>query len=97
MKSLLNDFFLMNKRPQGLEIDNALKVVVCWSATEDKKIFLNVFEVNVEGGSAVLEEEGNIVIEELGPNAIFAMRRRFWPEEEMLKKATHIPKPKKKK
>lgn len=58
---------------------------------------MNVFEVNVEGGSAVLEEEANIIIEELGPNATFSLRRRSWPDDDMLKKATHIPKPKKKK
>ena len=33
----------MNKRSKGIEIDKALKVVVSWSVTEDKKIFLNVF------------------------------------------------------
>ena len=62
LRNLINDFFLMNKRPEGIEIDKALKVVVCWSVTEDKKIFLNVFEVNIEGGSAILEEEGKLVI-----------------------------------
>ena len=58
---------------------------------------MNVFEVNIEGGSAVLEEEGNIVIEELGPNVTFSMRRKSWPAEDMLKQSTYIPKPKKKK
>lgn len=66
----------MNNRIKGLEIDNALKVVVCWSATEDKKLFLNVFEVNIEGGNAILNEEGKLVIEELGPNAQFVLRRQ---------------------
>lgn len=56
LRNLLNDFFLMNNRPQGVEIDKALKVVVCWTVTEDSKIHLNIFEVTVEGGSAVLEE-----------------------------------------
>jgi ribosome production factor 2 len=56
LRNLLNDFFLMNNRPKGVEIDNALKVVVCWSVTEDSRIHLNIFEVTVEGGSAVLEE-----------------------------------------
>lgn len=54
LKNLVNDFFLMNNRPTGFEIDKAMKVVVCWSVTEDRKIFMNTFEVNVEGGSAVL-------------------------------------------
>ena len=59
----------MNNRPKGVEIDNLMKVVVCWSATEDKRIYLNIFEVNVEGGNKILEEEGKIIAEELGPNA----------------------------
>lgn len=54
LKNLLNDFFVMNERPKGLEIDKAMKVVVCWSVSEDRKIYLNIFEVNVEGGSAIL-------------------------------------------
>jgi ribosome production factor 2 len=97
LKSLINDFFLMNKRPKAMEIDKALTVAVCWSVTEDRKIFLNVFEVTVEGGSAVLEEEGKIIVEELGPNASFVMRRHSWAAEEEFKKATYIPKAKKKK
>lgn len=44
----------MNNRIKGLEIDSALKVVVCWSVTDDKKLFLNVFEVNIEGGNSIL-------------------------------------------
>jgi len=56
LKNLINDFFLMNNRPKGIEIDKALKVVVSWSVTEDKKIFLNIFEVTIEGGSSILDE-----------------------------------------
>lgn len=37
------------------------------------------------------------MIEELGPNATFVMRRKTWPADDMLKQATHVPKPKKKK
>ena len=43
LKNLLNDFFVMNHRPKGLEIDKAMSIVVSWSVTEDKRIFLNVF------------------------------------------------------
>jgi hypothetical protein len=80
-----------------VEIDHALKVVVCWSVTDDKRLHMNVFEVNIEGGSAVLNEEGKLIIEELGPNAVFALRRQSYADEETFKKATHVPKPKKKK
>lgn len=71
--------------------------MISWSVTEEKKIFLNVFEVTVEGGAAVLEEEGKLDIEELGPNASFVLRRQSWASEEEFKKATYVPKPKKKK
>lgn len=97
LKNLINDFFCMNKRTEGVEIDKAMKVVICWSVTEDQRIFLNVFEVNVEGGSAILQEEGKLVIEELGPNATFALRRSSWADEETYKKSIYIPKPSKKK
>lgn len=97
LKSLINDFFFMNKRPQGIEIDMIMKVVICWSVTEDKKLFLNVFEVNVEGGSSILQEEGKLIIEELGPNATFTMRRHSWAADEDFKRSIYVPKPKKKK
>ena len=97
LKNLINDFFCMNKRTEGVEIDKAMKVVVCWSVTEDQRIFLNVFEVNIEGGSSILEEEGKLVIEELGPNATFALRRSSWADEETYKKSIYVPKPSKKK
>jgi len=87
----------MNNRPKGVEIDKAMKMVVCWSVTEDKKLFMHIYEVSVEGGAAILNEEGKLVIEELGPNAEFALRRHSFADDETWKKATHIPKPKKKK
>jgi ribosome production factor 2 len=97
LRNLINDFFLMNNRLKGAEIDALLRVVVCWSVTDDRRLHLNVFEVTVEGGAAVLSEEGKLVIEELGPNAIFALRRLSFADEETFKKATYVPKPKKKK
>lgn len=45
----------------------------------------------------MLAEEGKLVVEELGPHAEFVMRRESFAEEELFKKATHVPKPKKKK
>jgi len=44
----------MNNRPKGVEIDKAMKMVVCWSVTEDKKLFMHTYEVSVEGGAAIL-------------------------------------------
>lgn len=97
LRNLLNDFFLMNNRLPGAEIDALLKVVVCWSVTDDRRLHLHVFEVTVEGGAAVLNEEGKLVVEELGPNAQFVVRRQSFADEATFKQATFVPKPKKKK
>ena len=97
LRNLINDFFLMNNRPSSVEIDKVMKVVVSWSVTEDRHIHLRTFEVTVEGGVAVLSQEGKLVVEELGPHAEFVLRRESFAEEELFKKATHVPKPKKKK
>jgi hypothetical protein len=43
LRNLINDFFLMNNRLKGAEIDAILKVVVCWSVTDDRRLHLNVF------------------------------------------------------
>jgi hypothetical protein len=43
LRNLINDFFLMNNRLKGGEIDALLKVVVCWSVTDDRRLHLNVF------------------------------------------------------
>lgn len=69
LRNLINDFFLMNNRPASVEIDKVMKVVVSWSVTEDRHIHLRTFEVTVEGGAAVLSQEGKLVVEELGPHA----------------------------
>ena len=37
------------------------------------------------------------MIEEMGPNASFVLRRHSWATDEEFKKATHVPKLKKKK
>ena len=87
----------MNNHQKATDIDKMMKVMICWTVTEDKHIHLNVFEVNIEGGPAILEEEGKIIIEELGPNASFSLRRHQWASDEDYKKATYVPKVKKKK
>lgn len=33
----------MNKRPSTVEIDKVMKVVVSWSVTEDRHIYLRTF------------------------------------------------------
>ena len=34
LKNLINDFFLMNNRQRSIDIDKAMKVMVCWTITE---------------------------------------------------------------
>ena len=43
IKNLINDFFFMNNKIREIEIDKALQVVICWSVTEDRRIYLNTF------------------------------------------------------
>ena len=57
-----------------------MRVIVCWSVTEDGKLFMNVFQVSMEGGKQLLEEEGMITIEDLGPNAEMKMRRHSFAD-----------------
>lgn len=52
----------MNNRPKNPELDKLMRVIVCWSVTEDSKLFMNVFQVSMEGGKKLLEEEGNLTI-----------------------------------
>lgn len=45
-----------------------MHVVVCFSILEEKRIFMRTYQTKIEGKN-ILEDEGKIVIEELGPNA----------------------------
>ena len=66
IRNVLNDFFFENNPVKGIEINKVMEVVVSFSVLENKKILLRIFEVNTSGN--VLDEEGKITIEELGPN-----------------------------
>lgn len=96
LRNLLNDFFFMNEKPKGVELDKSMTIVISLSVTEDKRIYLRTYEVNVEGKN-LLEEEGKIVMEELGPHAEFTLRRMSFADSETWKKATLVAKPKNKK
>lgn len=61
LRNLLNDFFLMNQKPKGIEIDKAMTIVVCFSATEDQQIYLRTYEVAIEGKN-LFEDEGKIIV-----------------------------------
>ena len=51
-----------------------MKTIICFSVLEDKRIMMKTYEVKVEGKD-ILEDEGKIMIEELGPNAELVVRR----------------------
>jgi hypothetical protein len=48
-------------------------------------------------GSNILEEDGKMIMEELGPNGEFVLRRSKFADDDAWKKATYVQKPKKKK
>lgn len=33
LRNLLNDFFFMNEKVKGVEIDKLMSVMICWTAT----------------------------------------------------------------
>lgn len=96
IRNLLSDFFYENNRITGIEVDKLLDIVICFTIAEDKRIFMRVYQTKVEGKN-ILEDDGKVVIEELGPNAELTIRRTMFADSEAWKKATYIPKPKKKK
>jgi ribosome production factor 2 len=73
-----------------------MSVLVCWTATEDKKIYMRTYKVDMTGPN-ILEEDGKMSLEELGPHAEFSIRRTKFADTEAWKKATYVAKIKKKK
>ena len=57
---------------------------------------MRTFSCDVEGND-ILEDDGKITVEELGPNAEFTLRRSSFADADRWRKATYVPKPKKKK
>ena len=57
---------------------------------------MRTFTCSVEGKD-ILEDDGKIVVEELGPNAELTLRRSSFADADRWRKATYVPKPKKKK
>lgn len=73
-----------------------MKTIICFSVLEDKRILMKTYEVKIEGKD-ILEDDGKITMEELGPNAEIVVRRTKFADSELWKKATQVPKIKKKK
>jgi ribosome production factor 2 len=91
LRNLLNDFFYMNEKVKGVEIDKLMSVMICWTATEDRKIRMKTYKVEMSGAD-ILSEDGKMSLEALGPNAEFAVRRTKFADTELWKKATYVPK-----
>lgn len=49
LRNLLNDFFYMNEKVKGLEIDKIMSVLICCTATEDKKVHMRTYKVDMTG------------------------------------------------
>lgn len=81
---------------EGIEVDKYLQIVVTFTVLDNHRIIMKTYDVKVEGKD-VLEDDGKIEMEELGPNAELVVRRTRFADAEIWKKATYVPKPKKKK
>ena len=57
---------------------------------------MKTYSCEVEGKD-ILEDDGKITVEELGPNAELTLRRSSFADADRWRKATYVPKPKKKK
>jgi ribosome production factor 2 len=77
-------------------VDKLLEIVVCLTIDQHKRIYMRVYQTRAEGPN-LLQDDGKIVMEELGPEAELTVRRTMFAEAELWKQATHVPKPKKKK
>jgi hypothetical protein len=74
LRNLLNDFFFMNEKVKGIEIDKIMSVLVCFTVLEDKRVIMRTYKVDMTGPN-ILEEDGKMTMEELGPHAEFVLRR----------------------
>ena len=49
----------MNEKVKGVEIDKLMSVMICWTATEDNKIHMQTYKVDMTGAD-ILEEDGKM-------------------------------------
>lgn len=91
VRNLLHDFFVENIKITEVEINNALRLTITFSAYADK-IFMRTFEVLLTGKN-ILEDDGKLSIEEVGPKVDFVLRRTRFADDELWKQATKVPKP----
>ena len=86
VKNILHDFFVENIKLKEIEVNNALRLTITFSAYGNK-IFMRTFEV-ILSGSNILEDEGKLSIEEVGPKVNFVLRRTRFADDELMKQAT---------
>ena len=79
-----------------MEVDKIMNVLISLTVLEDKRIVMKTYRVDMTGPD-ILQEDGKITMEELGPNAIFNVRRTRFAQDQAWKKATFVFKPKKRK
>jgi len=80
-----------NVKVEELEINNAIRLVVSFSAIGDR-IYLRTYEVTITG-SNILEQEGDITIGEVAPKVDMVLRRSKFADQELWKEAVKQPKP----
>jgi hypothetical protein len=39
----------MNEKVKGVEVDKLMSVMVCWTVTEDRKIYMKTYKVEMSG------------------------------------------------
>lgn len=51
----------MNEKVKGIEVDKLMSVLVCFTALEDKRIFMRTYKVEMNGPN-ILEEDGKMTM-----------------------------------
>lgn len=87
VRNLLHDFFVENVKVKELEINNAMRLTITFSAYENK-VAMRVFEVLMNGN--ILEDDGKTSIEEVGPKVDLVLRRTRFSDDELWKQATKV-------
>ena len=91
LRNLLQDFFVENVKVDELEVNNAIRLVISFSAVGDR-IYLRTYEVSITGDN-ILEQDGDINIGEVTPKVDMVLRRSKFADHDTWKEALKQPKP----
>lgn len=91
LRNLLQDFFVENVKVDELEVNNAIRLVISFSAVGDR-IYLRTYEVSITGDN-ILEQDGDINIGEVAPKVDMVLRRSKFADHDTWKEALKQPKP----